>query len=58
MTNWAIAGSRTKAWAMFTPNGLSVRSRIFSISLRTASSSPLDVSMMPMPPALLTAEAN
>ena len=45
------AGSRTKTWAMFTPNGLSVRSRILRISSRTASSSPDDVSMMPRPPA-------
>ena len=45
------AGSRTKSWAMFTPKGLSVRSRILRISSRTASSSPDDVSMMPRPPA-------
>ena len=43
---------------MFTPKGLSVRSRIFSISPRTASSSPDDVSMMPRPPALETADAS
>ena len=43
---------------MFTPKGLSVRSRIFTISARTASSSPDDVSMMPRPPALETAEAS
>ena len=40
---------------MFTPKGLSVRSRIFTISARTASSSPEDVSMMPRPPASDTA---
>src|SRR5437763_4817912 len=51
-------GSRTKAWAMFTPNGRSVRSCIFLISSRTASSSPDDVSMMPRPPAFDTAEAS
>ena len=43
---------------MFTPKGLSVRSRILRISSRTASSSPDDVSMMPRPPALDTAEAS
>jgi len=32
MTNSAIAGSRTKACAMLTPNGLSVSSRSFAIS--------------------------
>ena len=42
------SGSRTKACAMFTPNGLSVRSRILRISSFTASSSPDEVSMMPM----------
>ena len=43
---------------MFTPNGLSVRSRIFTISSRTSSSWPDDVSMMPSPPALDTADAS
>ena len=43
---------------MFTPHGLSVRSRILAISARTASSSPEDVSMMPNPPASDTAEAS
>ena len=33
---------------MLTPNGLSVRSFILAISTRTASSSPEEVSMMPM----------
>src|SRR5262249_33994933 len=53
-----MLGSRTKAWAMFTPNGLSVRSRILRISSRTTSSSPDDVSMIPNAPALLTALAS
>jgi hypothetical protein len=62
-TPWATTkstmapGSATKAWAMFTPKGRSVRSFIRAISRRTASSSPEDVSMMPMAPALETAEA-
>ena len=50
-------GSDTKAWAMLTPKGRSVRSFILAISSRTASSSPDDVSMIPMAPALETAEA-
>ena len=58
MTKSTMAGSRTNSWAMFTPKGWSVRSRIFSISPRTASSSPDDVSMMPRPPALETADAS
>ena len=57
-TNSTIAGSRTKAWAMFTPKGRSVSSRIAMISRRMLSSSPDDVSMMPRPPARLTAEAS
>ena len=57
-TNETMSGSRTKAWAMFTPNGLSVRPRILRISSRTASSSPEEVSMIPSPPALDTAEAS
>ena len=57
-TNCTIEGSRTNNWAMFTPNGLSVSSRILMISLRTVSSSPDEVSMMPSPPAFETAEAN
>ena len=43
---------------MFTPNGLSVRSRILRISSRIASSSPDDVSMIPIAPASETAEAS
>ena len=43
---------------MFTPNGLSVSSRILMISARTSSNCPDDVSMMPRPPALETAEAS
>ena len=57
-TNSTMSGSRTKAWAMLTPNGLSVRSRMARISSRTASSSPDEVSMMPMAPALETADAS
>ena len=57
-TKSTIAGSRTKACAMFTPKGLSVRSRILRISSFTASSSPDDVSMMPSAPAFETAEAS
>ena len=58
ITNSAMLGSRTNAWAMFTPNGLSVRSRIRRISSLTASSSPEDVSMIPQAPARDTAEAS
>ena len=57
-TNSTIDGSRTNAWAMFTPNGLSVRSRILRISSRITSSSPDDVSMIPIAPALDTALAS
>ena len=42
---------------MLTPKGLSVSPRIFWISSRTAGRSPEEVSMIPMPPALDTAEA-
>src|SRR6185437_9554836 len=58
MTNFTMSGSRTKACAIFTPNGFFVRPRIFWISMRTSSSRPDDVSMMPMPPAFDTAEAS
>src|SRR5262245_30264895 len=58
ITKSTIFGSRTKACAMFTPKGLSVRSRILQISSRTVSSSPDEVSMIPSPPALDTAEAS
>ena len=58
ITNSAMFGSRTNAWAMLTPNGLSVRSRIMRISSFTASSSPDDVSMIPHAPALDTADAS
>ena len=58
ITNSAMAGSRTKAWAMLTPKGLSVRSRIRRISSFTASSSPEEVSMIPHAPARDTAEAS
>jgi hypothetical protein len=58
MTNSTMTvGSATKAWAMFTPKGLSVRSFILAISSRMTPSSPDEVSMMPMAPALETAEA-
>jgi len=57
-TKSTIAGSRTNICAMLTPNGWSVRSRILRISSRTLSSSPDDVSMMPSPPALETADAS
>src|SRR4051812_1585626 len=53
-----MAGSRTNAWAMFTPNGLSVRSRMARISSRMTSSSPDDVSMIPIAPAFDTADAS
>jgi hypothetical protein len=43
---------------MFTPNGLSVSWRIFLTSSRTAGRSPEEVSMIPRPPALDTAEAS
>src|SRR3546814_1734615 len=43
---------------MFTPKGLSVRSRILRISSRITSSSPDDVSMIPMAPAFDTALAS
>src|SRR6478735_2909862 len=36
-TKSTIDPSRTNIWATFTPNGLSVRSRIFTISSRTSS---------------------
>src|SRR5262249_26469735 len=53
-----MLGSRTKSWAMFTPNGRSVSARILRISSRTASSSPDEVSMMPSAPAFDTADAS
>ena len=58
ITNSAIDGSRTKACAMFTPNGRSVSSRIRAISPFTMSSSPDDVSMIPHAPARDTAAAS
>src|SRR5262249_13552439 len=58
ITKSTMAGSRTNSWAMFTPNGASVRSRILRISSRTASSSPEEVSMIPRPPAFDTADAS
>src|SRR4051794_10431643 len=53
-----MPGSRTKACAMLTPNGLSVRSRILRISSLMTSSSPDEVSMIPIAPALDTADAS
>ena len=58
ITKSAMAGSRTNAWAIFTPKGLSVRVRMRLISSLITSSSPELVSIIPMPPALDTAEAN
>jgi len=57
-TRSTIRGSRMNSSGRFTPNGLSVSSFIFAISARQTSTSPLDVSMMPNPPALETAEAS
>jgi hypothetical protein len=57
-TRSTIRGSRMKSSGKFTPNGLSVSPFIFSISARQASTSPLEVSMMPRPPALETADAS
>ena len=57
-TKSTMPGSRTNSCAMFTPNGLSVRSRIFVISSRTWSSCPDDVSMIPSAPAFDTADAS
>ena len=57
-TKSTMCGSRTNACAMFTPNGLSVRSRILVISSRTSSSCPDDVSMIPSAPAFDTADAS
>ena len=57
-TKSTIEGSRVINCAMFTPHGLSVRSRIFLISSLTSSSRPEEVSTMPMPPAFETAEAS
>ena len=57
-TKSTMPGSATNIWAMLTPHGLSVRSRIAAISSRTSSRRPEDVSMIPKPPAFETAEAN
>jgi len=58
MMKLTMPASRTNASATFTPKGFVVSTRIFSISPFTASSSPEDVSIMPMPPAFDTAEAS
>ena len=57
-TKSTMLASRMNSCAMFTPNGLSVSSRILRISSRTSLSCPDDVSMMPSPPALETADAS
>ena len=57
-TKSTMPGSRTNACAMLTPKGLSVRSRILRISSRISSRRPEEVSMMPIAPALETAEAS
>ena len=57
-TKSTMLASRTSICAMFTPKGLSVRSRMVRISSLTWSSCPEDVSMIPSAPALLTAEAS
>ena len=57
-TKSTMWGSATNIWAMLTPQGLSVRSRIFAISSRTSSRRPEDVSMIPKPPASDTADAS
>ena len=50
--------SRTRFWAMFTPNGRLVRSRMAATSRTKASISPEEVSMIPRPPAAETADAS
>src|SRR6185369_7510509 len=57
-TNLTMSGSRTNAWATLMPHGLSVRVRIFLTSSFTSSRRPEEVSMIPKPPALDTAEAS
>ena len=53
-----MSGSLTNAWAIFTPNGFFVFSRISLISSLITSNSPEEVSIIPKPPASETAEAN
>ena len=57
-TNSMMSGSATNIWAMLTPQGWPVRSRMAAISRRTSSSRPEDVSTMPKAPAFETAEAS
>jgi hypothetical protein len=57
-TRSTTRGSRMKSSGRFTPNGLGVSSCIRPISAMQASTSPLDVSMMPSPPAFETADAS
>ena len=58
MTKSMTVASGTSSWAMLTPHGRSVRSRILAISTLMSSSWPEEVSMMPMAPASDTAEAS
>ena len=57
-TNSTMWGSATNIWAMLTPQGFWVRSRIVTISCRTSSRRPEEVSMIPKPPAFETADAS
>src|ERR1700716_3229203 len=57
-TRSTIRGSRMNRIGRLTPNGLRGSSFILAISARHLSTSPLDVSMMPSPPAWETAEAS
>ncbi len=57
-TKSTMFGSLVKSCATFTPNGLSVRSRMAAISRREAGRSPALVSMIPSPPASETADAS
>ncbi len=57
-TKATMSSSATNIWAMLTPQGLSVRSRMASIASRTWSRRPEDVSTIPMAPALDTADAS
>src|SRR5690606_34308239 len=57
-TKRSMASSFRKQIGRLTPKGASVSSRILRISALQASVSPDEVSMMPRPPALQTAEAS
>ena len=54
----SMASSFRNRIGRLTPNGASVSSRIFTISAWQFAVSPDDVSMMPSPPALHTADAS